>query len=112
MFPWFKPDYVRLFAVALIICASLVTAVLVTIFAAPKPKINGLSPSGAMAGGPGFTLTVTGTNFNSNCVVSFGGNERITTFVNATQVTAEILAADIQTAGTFKVMLEIGRAHV
>src|SRR2546428_6373784 len=29
----------------------------------PVPTTTGLSPTAAVAGGPGFTLTVTGTNF-------------------------------------------------
>ncbi|HEV3218851.1 MAG TPA: protease pro-enzyme activation domain-containing protein [Candidatus Acidoferrales bacterium] len=67
----------------------------------PLPVITPpLVPANAIAGGAGFTLTVNGSSFVNGAVVSFGGTARVTTFVNATQVTAAILAADIATAGT------------
>src|SRR3984893_252549 len=69
----------------------------------PVPTIATISPTNATAGGAGITLTVNGTNFNSSSVVNFNGNARTTTFVNATQVTASITAADIAATGTFNV---------
>jgi hypothetical protein len=69
----------------------------------PAPTTSGLSPSSAAAGGPGFTLTVAGTNFISGSVVRWNGTDRATTFVSATQVRAAILAADIAAAGTAQV---------
>jgi hypothetical protein len=70
---------------------------------ASAPTITSISPTGAIAGGAAFTLTVNGTNFVSGSTVSFNGNARATTFVSATQLTAFILASDIATAGTFNV---------
>ena len=69
----------------------------------PRPTATSLSPSSTTAGGPAFTLTVTGTNFVSTSVVNWNGSSRTSTFVNATKVTAMITAADIATAGTAKV---------
>ena len=69
----------------------------------PVPATTGLSPATATAGGPGFTLTVTGTNFISGSVVRWNGADRATTFVSATRLTAAIPAADIATAGTAQV---------
>ncbi len=69
----------------------------------PAPTIDSISPTSAIAGGAGFTLTVNGTNFVSGAGVSFNGNARTTTFVGATQLTAAILASDIASAGTFNV---------
>ncbi|MFZ0819943.1 MAG: IPT/TIG domain-containing protein [Candidatus Acidiferrales bacterium] len=67
----------------------------------PAPVITPpLAPSSAIVGGAGFTLTVNGTGFVNGSVVSFGGANRVTTFVSSTQVTAAILAADIATVGT------------
>jgi hypothetical protein len=43
-------------------------------------------------------LTVNGTNYISSSVVQWNGSPRTTTFVSATQLTAAITAADIQTA--------------
>jgi uncharacterized repeat protein (TIGR03803 family) len=69
----------------------------------PAPTINSISPTSAIAGGAGFTLTVNGTNFVSGSTVNFNGKAQATTFVSATQLTAVILASDIATAGTFNV---------
>lgn len=68
--------------------------------AAPIPTITTISPIGAMAGGPAFTLTVNGTNFVPASAVNFGGTARPTTFVTSTQLTAAIPAAAIASSGT------------
>ena len=67
------------------------------------PTLTSLSPSSAAAGGPAFTLTVTGTNFVSGASVRWNGGSRTTTFVSASQLTAAIPAADIAGAGTAQV---------
>ncbi|MGH3371851.1 MAG: LamG-like jellyroll fold domain-containing protein, partial [Nocardioidaceae bacterium] len=66
----------------------------------PVPTTTGLIPASALAGGPVFTLTVTGTNFISGSIVRWNGTDRATTFVSGTQLTAAIPAADVATAGT------------
>jgi|HubBroStandDraft_6_1064221.scaffolds.fasta_scaffold00458_1 hypothetical protein len=66
----------------------------------PVPTITSLSPSSATVGGAAFTLTVNGTNFISGAVVDFNGNNRTTTFVSSTQITAAILASDLTAPGT------------
>ena len=71
--------------------------------AAAPPTLSALAPSSAQAGGPAFTLTVTGANFASGATVRWNGNSRTTTFVSASQVTATIPAADIAGAGTAQV---------
>src|SRR2546428_10561923 len=65
----------------------------------PVPTTTGLSPTAAVAGGPGFTLTVTGTNFIGGSVGRWDGADRATTFVSATQLTAAIPATGVATAG-------------
>lgn len=65
----------------------------------PLPRLTALSPDSVTAGGAAFTLTVTGTNFVSDSVVRVNGIARTTTFVNSTQVTAQLTAADIATVG-------------
>jgi hypothetical protein len=69
----------------------------------PVPTISSLNPTGVVAGGAAFTLTVNGTNFVSTSVVKFNGNAKTTTFVSATQLTAAILASDIATSGSANV---------
>jgi hypothetical protein len=78
--------------------------------ASSNPTINtdgtGLSPSSTTvqsAGGSGLTLTVNGTNFVNGSIVHFGsstGGNAVTTFVNSTQLTAQIPASFIQTPDT------------
>jgi YD repeat-containing protein len=67
------------------------------------PTISGLSPSGGAAGGGAFTITVNGSNFVNGATVTFNANARATAFVSAAQLTAQIEAADIATAGTYPV---------
>jgi len=69
----------------------------------PAPTITSISPTGAIAGGAAFTLTVNGTNFVNDSMVTFNSNAQATTFVSSTQLTAAILASDIATAGIFNV---------
>lgn len=69
----------------------------------PVPSITSLNPSTVAVGSATFTLTVNGTNFISTSVVQVGGNSRVTTFVNSTQVTAAILASDVATAGSLSI---------
>jgi hypothetical protein len=69
----------------------------------PSPSITSISPSTASAGGPGFTLTVTGSSFVSTSVVRVNGASRTTSFVSATQLTAAIPASDIAAAGTLSI---------
>ena len=73
---------------------------------APTPTLASLSPSTVVAGGPNFTLTVTGSNFVSASVVRWNGAARITTFVNANQLTATITAQDIAAQGTASVTVQ------
>lgn len=61
----------------------------------PAPSISGLLPTSAMAGGAALALTVNGANFISSSTVLWNGQPRQTLFVNATQLSAEILNADI-----------------
>jgi len=67
----------------------------------PMPTTTGLSPASAASGGPGFTLTVMGTNFVFGSVVRWNGVDRATTYYGSpTQLTAAIPATDIAAAGT------------
>jgi len=65
----------------------------------PVPAINGLSPSSAVIGGQSLTLTVNGSGFVSRSVIRWNGENRTTTFVNATQLRAAITAADLASTG-------------
>ena len=69
----------------------------------PQPVATSMSPNTVSAGTAAFTLTVNGSGFISTSVVQWNGNARATTFVSATQLTAAITAADVQTASVVNV---------
>ncbi len=66
-----------------------------TVYNTTSPMLLEMSSSGATAGGAGFTLTVTGANFEAKSAVLWNGAVRKTTYVSGTQLTAAIGAADI-----------------
>ena len=67
------------------------------------PAITTLSPGSANQNGVAFVLTVNGSNFVSGATVKWNGSARTTNFVNNGQLTAQITAADLTTAGSFAV---------
>lgn len=71
----------------------------------PAPVIASLNPTEATAGGTGFTLTINGTNFVSGAIATWNGTALSTTFVNATQLTVSVPAAQIAAAGTATVLV-------
>jgi hypothetical protein len=70
---------------------------------AQTPTISSLSPSGAIAGGPSFTITLNGTNFLNNSVVQFNSTALTTTFISSTQLQATVPAGQITFAGVAQV---------
>ena len=71
----------------------------------PPPTITSLSPTSAIAGAAAFTLTVNGAGFVSGATVQWGGSNRTTTYMSATQLTAAITATDIASAGAASVLV-------
>lgn len=69
----------------------------------PTPGVSLLNPAGVMQGSAAFTLTVIGSDFVQGAAVQWNGASRPTTFVSATQLTAQIGAADVEQAGTARV---------
>src|SRR5258706_297607 len=65
-----------------------------------QPVIGALVPASTTAGGPAFTLIVTGTGFTSSSVVTFKSNQVSAAFVNSTQLQAAIPVGAIAVAGT------------
>ncbi|HEX4003863.1 MAG TPA: IPT/TIG domain-containing protein [Candidatus Acidoferrales bacterium] len=72
--------------------------------AANAPTITNISPTSATAGGPDFTLTVTGTNFAAGDVIAWNGVP-LTTSVSGNMATATIPAPDITAVGTGSVTI-------
>ncbi|MGH9938481.1 MAG: IPT/TIG domain-containing protein, partial [Blastocatellia bacterium] len=69
----------------------------------PTPAISGFNPSAIAAGSAAFTLNVLGNGFVPGAVVNWNGSPRTTMFVNSGQVSAQITAADVATAGSASV---------
>jgi sugar lactone lactonase YvrE len=65
--------------------------------------LNTISPTLAEAGSSDTTITANGADFSPSAVVNFNGTPLATTFVNATQLTAVIPAAQLATAATVNV---------
>jgi uncharacterized protein (TIGR03437 family) len=69
-----------------------------TVASAP-PTITNFSPFTVNAGSGAFMLTVTGTNFGSGAHLWWNGQDRAVLSATATQITAQISAADVQYVG-------------
>jgi uncharacterized protein (TIGR03437 family) len=73
-------------------------------------NIAGLNPASAVAGGPAFTLSATGTGFAPGSSVVWNGTALTTTFVSSTQLTAAVPASLIANAGAASVTVGSGAA--
>jgi hypothetical protein len=65
----------------------------------PAPVTTTITPAFKSLGDPAFTMTVNGSGFGAYSVVRLDGADRVTTFVNGGQLTAQVLAADNLAAG-------------
>ena len=72
----------------------------------PQPAISGISPAFTDAGGAVFTLTVNGSGFIASSTVYWGSSALTTTYVSATQLTAQVPAADTAAAGTINITVQ------
>jgi hypothetical protein len=71
--------------------------------AGSMPTIQALSPSSVNHGSAAFMLTVNGSAFNGNAVVNWNGAGQTTTFVSGGQLTVQVPAAAIASAGSVQV---------
>lgn len=74
-----------------------------TITENPIPTISLLRPASAVAGGPGFILSVAGSDFVQGARVLWNSNPRTTTLRNERELLAAIDASDVAIAGTAQV---------
>jgi hypothetical protein len=72
---------------------------------APQPFLSSVSPNNAAAGGNQFVLTVNGSNFRPDSLVSWNGSFRLTTFVGSHQLVVAVSAADIVAPGQVLVLV-------
>lgn len=68
-----------------------------------RPAITSLSPASADAGGAGFTLHVTGTNFGTETKLRWNGETRTSHVVDSRHLTADIAHSDIAGVGLVSV---------
>jgi hypothetical protein len=77
----------------------------------PEPRFSdysgaiALNPYFALAGSSGFTLTTTGSGFQSGAVVYWNGAPLTTTYVNSTQATAAVPSSMITTPSTANIVV-------
>lgn len=69
----------------------------------PIPTLASLNPPTLPPGSAAFTLTVTGTGFVNGSIVKWAGQDRTTTYVSATQLTAAITQGDLAVGGNVAV---------
>jgi 6-phosphogluconolactonase len=74
----------------------------------PSLAISAIAPSSATAGGPAFTLTVSGTGFVSSATVQWNGSPLATTFISAKQLSAAVPASLIAASGSAGVTVAAG----
>lgn len=63
----------------------------------PTTVVSSILPATVIVGGPGFSMTVRGSNFKSGAVVFFDQTPLVTRFVSATQLEADVPSALIST---------------
>lgn len=78
-------------------------AVSFTIGEQTAPMISTLAPAAVTAGNAAFQLVVTGTNFLPKATVQWNGSVIPTTFDSATQLTAQVTAAQVAAAASVQV---------
>jgi lamin tail-like protein/IPT/TIG domain-containing protein len=67
--------------------------------ALPGARINSISPREAEAGGPGFTLRITGASFRNGSVALFDQTQLVTRFISASNLEADVPASLITGVG-------------
>jgi hypothetical protein len=67
------------------------------------PTISSLNPGSAAAGSAGFVLTVTGSGFNQTSSISWNGNTIPTTYLDSTQLNADIPTSLVAASGSIPV---------
>ncbi len=72
----------------------------------PAPVVSNLSPAIASAGGAAFTLTVNGSGYIPSSTVYWGSSALATTYVSATELTAQVTAANVASAGITAVTVQ------
>ena len=68
--------------------------------------LTSLGPASVFSGHPDFTLTLNGTGFTPNSVVSVNGTFPTVNFINSTQLSVSVTAAQVAQPGAFQVWVD------
>jgi hypothetical protein len=69
------------------------------------PVINSLEPGAVIAGSGPITLTIGGSGFVAGSVAEVGGTAIPTVFMNATEITAQVTAAQVASVGQLSILV-------
>jgi hypothetical protein len=72
---------------------------------APIPILSSVTPTKVYAGGPAFSIQLTGSGFTAASTVQVNGNSRTTIYVGSTSLTVQVLASDIANVGQLNVQV-------
>lgn len=75
---------------------------------AATPFVETFDPATATAGGSPFALRILGRNFAPDSTVTLGTRAATTRFVNSTELSVDVLASDIASAGVLPVVVTNG----
>ncbi|GGG88162.1 hypothetical protein GCM10011585_35290 [Edaphobacter dinghuensis] len=84
-----------------IVTSDLVTSSGIT----PIPILASVSPAKVYAGGPTYSMQLTGSGFTNASTVLINGSPRATTYVSGTSLTAQVLDSDIAATGQLNVQV-------
>jgi hypothetical protein len=70
----------------------------------PMPAISSVAPASAAAGAAAQTLAINGSGFTSSSTVTYNGAAHTVSYVSSTQLTVQLSAADLATAGSYAVI--------
>jgi hypothetical protein len=74
--------------------------------ASGEPVVTGVSPATVVAGGPSFSITVTGKNFAQGDTVEWDNFALTSTFVSSSQMTAQVPNQLIYESGTATIIVQ------
>jgi N-acetylneuraminic acid mutarotase len=71
----------------------------------PAPRITSLSPASVPAGSAAQSITISGNYFLGSSTATYNGASRPVSYVNATQITIALATGDLQTAGSYQIVV-------
>ncbi len=80
----------------------------VVVQALPALSLSSVAPTSATAGGPLYSMVLTGTGFTTQSVAKWNGVALKTTYLSPTELLAVVPAADIATTSTASVVVSTG----